>query len=272
MDERTMGALSAPLRPPLHRRRRQREIAPTEAPGMFTRVDKDPGTFEVSVAGPEGKMKLRNPCAGSKTGTFFSLEEGRPLGFLGEFIVSSFLEFGELLTKSAVEKLNRWLLGGEADELRAMEPALQQGILDWTRAMPSLQEGSNLLLSKFDEMPWHSWTTSATNDLLSQFSEPPARLPPMIVTRITQAAEILGAHYPAMAGRIHMPAGPCEPRKNQGTRPSQGRKTKTPPAAGSVQQGMGVEASPLHAAAHTSVPPHAVQWGPSSSFAAGWLG
>ncbi len=57
-------------------------------------------------------------------------------------------------------------------------------------------------------MPWHDWTASATNDLLSQFSEPPSLLPSMIVSRLTQAAEVLGAYVPSMSGKIKPPAGP----------------------------------------------------------------
>ena len=78
-------------------------------------------------------------------------------------------------------------------------------ILDWTRALPSLHEGSNLLLDKYGEMPWHDWTASATNDLLSDFSEPPPKLHPMIIARMTQAAEQLGAHLPSMSGKIAPP-------------------------------------------------------------------
>ena len=79
-------------------------------------------------------------------------------------------------------------------------------ILDWTRALPSLHEGSNLLLDKFEEMPWHDWMASATNDLLSEFSEPPPKLPIMIVTRMTEAAEQLGAYFPAMSGKMEVPS------------------------------------------------------------------
>ncbi len=49
-------------------------------------------------------------------------------GFLGEFIVSSFMNSEESLSKAAMERLNRWLIGGDVAELRAMEPALQQGV------------------------------------------------------------------------------------------------------------------------------------------------
>ncbi|KAK9825751.1 hypothetical protein WJX74_004347 [Apatococcus lobatus] len=199
------SVLAAAARPRFYRKRVQHKVVPSEAPGMVARGKEEPGRFEVVLLSSGGQAKLRNPCSASWQYTFF-LEEGRPLGFLGEFIVSSYWEAGELLTESVIDQLNRWLVGGDSEELQCMGSALKQGILDWTRALPSLHQGSNLLLDKFEEMPWHAWTASATNDLLSQFSEPPPKLPPMIVTRMTQAAEQLGAHLPSMSGKILAPS------------------------------------------------------------------
>lgn len=49
-------------------------------------------------------------------------------GFLGEFIISSHREAGELLTRSVVDQLNCWLIGGDSDVLQVMGPALKQGV------------------------------------------------------------------------------------------------------------------------------------------------
>ncbi|KAK9838027.1 hypothetical protein WJX74_009990 [Apatococcus lobatus] len=142
-------------RRPMGRRDRQAEElagACPAAPGLF------PGP---APAGPEqaqsfsvrlpvrhwhqGKasVSLCNLVSPDTKQAYFSKAAALPLGFLSEFLYSQLPFVVGCDQRAAIAALNQWLSSGDGLLLRALAVPMQQAVLDWARALPSLLVAEN---------------------------------------------------------------------------------------------------------------------------------